>query len=149
MKNSKQILNLWDDSRAPGSRGYQIYLGSFFVICIFFCICCTLRSKMQFQQFSIHKIYVTMHGKLSELHCNVLLFSNRGENVWKTRGQICPILFLKLSMTFSLRLENNVKLQCECSSDNFPCLVTYILYMENCWNCILMHTCLPIAGRLS
>ena len=27
----------------------------------------------------IHKIYVTMLGKSSELHCNVLLFSNRGK----------------------------------------------------------------------
>ena len=51
---------------------------------------------MQLQQFSINKIYVTMYEQLSELHCNVSLFSNHGEKVRKTRktrGQICPIIF--------------------------------------------------------
>ena len=65
---------------------------------------------------------------------------------YETRGQICPLVFL-LWMTFSPQLENNDTLQG--SSDNFPYMVTYLLCMENCRNCILIGSCLPIAGRLS
>ena len=67
-----------------------------------------------------------MRGKLSEPHFYVWLFSNPGEKVQKAReamGQICPIIFL-LFMTFSPLLETNNTLQC--SSDSFPCMVTYI-----------------------
>ena len=45
-----------------------------------------------------------------------------------------------------LRLETNNTLQC--SSDSFLGMVTYILCLESCHNYILMHSCLPIAGRL-
>ena len=38
---------------------------------------------MQIQQFSIHKMYITMQGKLSELHCSVSLFSSRMDKVQK------------------------------------------------------------------
>ena len=48
-----------------------------------------------------------MHGKLSELHCYVLLVSNHGEKVMKCRktiGQICPTVF-PVFLTFSPGLE--------------------------------------------
>ena len=133
-------------------------------------LCCTLRSwvhetfihsrtvsprlgdnyasKCSFWQFSSHKIYVTMRGKLSEPHFDVWLFSNPGEKVQKARkgmGHLCPIFFL-LFITFSPWLETNDTLQC--SSDSFPWMVTVILCVENCQNYISIHSCLPIAGRL-
>ena len=89
-----------------------------------------------------------MRGKLSELHFDVLLFSDCGEKVqtpWQTKGQICPIVFSTF-YDFSPRLENKDTVQI--SSDSFPRLVTYILCVENCRNYILMHSCLPSAGRL-
>ena len=36
----------------------------------------------------------------------------------------------------------------QCSSDSFPCIVIYILCVENCQNYILNHCGLPIAVRL-
>ena len=93
-------------------------------------------------QFFKHKIYVNICEKLSESHFDVLLFSNPGDSVWKakkTMGQICPTLFLHL-MTLSPRLENKNVFQC--SSDSLPCMVIYILCVENCWNYILTHSCL-------
>ena len=95
-----------------------------------------------------HKIYVTMHGKLSTTQFDVSLFSNPVEKVWQARntmGMICPTLFLHF-MTFSQQLETNYALQC--SSDSFPRMVIYILFVENCQNYILTHSCLPIAGRM-
>ena len=89
-----------------------------------------------------------MRGKLPELHCNVLLVSNCGEKVMKRRKimeQICPITFLAC-LTFSPGLENNQALKW--CSDSFPPMMTYILCVENCQNYILIHSCLPIAGRL-
>ena len=61
-----------------------------------------------------------MCGKLSELHCNALLVSNRGETVikWrKTMGQICPLIFLAFQ-TFSPGLENYKT--SKCGSESFP-----------------------------
>ena len=58
---------------------------------------------------------------------------------------LCP--YFLAFWTFSPRFENNSSLQC--SSDNFPYMVAYILCLENCQNCILMHSFLPIAGILS
>ena len=81
---------------------------------------------MQFWQFSTHKLYITMCGKLSELDCNASLVSNHGEKVmkWrKTMGQICPIVFLAFQ-TFSLGLEKNET--SKCGSEIFPLMVTYI-----------------------
>ena len=107
-----------------------------------------LFKEMLFWQFSTHKIYATVRGKLSELHYNALLVSNRGEKVMKRRktmGQICPIVF-RAFQTFSPRLENNES--SKCGSENFPRMVTYILCVENCQNNILTHSCLPIAGTL-
>ena len=89
-----------------------------------------------------------MRGKMSELHCNAALVSNRGENVmnWRnTVGKISPIVFLAFQ-TFSPGLENSETSKCD--SESFPGMVTYILCMENCQSYILTHSCLPIAGRL-
>ena len=47
---------------------------------------------------------------------------------------------------FSPRLGNNNTLQC--SSDWFPRMVMYSLFMENCWNKISMQSCLSIVGKL-
>ena len=72
------------------------------------------------------KIYVTMRGKLSEPHFDVLLFSNPGDKVQKARktmGQICTTVLI-IFMTFSPRLETNDTLQF--SSESFPRMVTYI-----------------------
>ena len=60
-------------------------------------------------------------------------------------GQICPTVVLHF-MTFSPRLETNVALQS--SSDSFPHMVIYILFVDNCQTYISTHCCLPIAGRL-
>ena len=54
--------------------------------------------QIQFRKISIHKIHITMYGNLSTLHCNLLLFPNRGEKAWKpreTRVHICPIIFFR------------------------------------------------------
>ena len=64
----------------------------------------------------------------------------------KTIGKMCSVVFL-VFQTFSPQLENNNTLQW--SFDNFTCMVTYILCIENCWNYTLMHSFLPLAGRLS
>ena len=89
-----------------------------------------------------------MHGKLSELHLDVALLSNRREKVLKgrkTSRRICPIVLL-LFKTFSPLLENNYPLKW--SSDSFSHMVTYMGCVENCRNYILTQSCLPIAGRL-
>ena len=81
---------------------------------------------------STHKIYITMCRKLSELHCNASLVSNRGEKImkWrKTMSQICPIVSIAFQ-TFSPGLENNET--SEFSSESFSHMVTYILCVENC-----------------
>ena len=57
--------------------------------------------------------------------------------VEKTMGKIGLAVFL-VFRTFFLKLENNNTLKC--SSDNFPCMMTYILCIEICPNCILMHS---------
>ena len=41
--------------------------------------------KMWFWQFSTHKIYVSVRGKLSEPHFDALFFSNPREKVWKAK----------------------------------------------------------------
>ena len=77
-----------------------------------------------------HKIWITMPGKLSELHCNASLVSNRGEKVMKWRkivGQICPIVFLAFFI-FSPALENSKTSKCD--SESFPDMMTYILCLK-------------------
>ena len=129
-------------------------------------ICCTLRSwyhkmcirsktvsprlednhALKYSSNTFPYIKYMSYGKLSELHCHISMFSNRGEkvqNIRKTRGPIFPIAFLLLWPS-PLELENNNTFQC--SSDKFPYMVPYILCMKNCWKCILMHGCLPITG---
>ena len=109
--------------------------------------------KIQFQQFSIHKIYVIMYHKLSELYCNVpVVLKLRGEGLEKK--QKIQKDFFKLFFFFFYFLwpspchaENKNRLKC--ISDYFSCMVTYVLCMENHQNCILVHSCLPIVGRLS
>ena len=63
----------------------------------------------------------------------------------KTGGQICPIVFLAFQ-TFSPGLENNKT--SKRGSESFPCMMTYILCVENCQNYILTHRCLPILEKL-
>ena len=63
----------------------------------------------------------------------------------KNMGQISFIVFLAF-LIFSPGLENSQI--SKFGSDSFPRMVTYILCVENCQNYILMHSCLPIAGRL-
>ena len=46
-------------------------------------------------------------------------------------GQICPLVFTHLR-TLSPGLEKNGTL--ECISDSFPGTLTYLLFLENCWN---------------
>ena len=58
-------------------------------------------------------MYVSTFGKLSEIHFNVLLFSNQGENVLifvESKGQIYTPAFI-ISGTFSPVLENNATLK--------------------------------------
>ena len=89
-----------------------------------------------------------MRGKLSELQFDVSLFFYFGEKVQKplkTMGQIFPIVF-SMFHDFSPQLEHNNIIQC--SSDSFPRMVMYILFVENFHNLILMHSCLPILGIL-
>ena len=107
-------------------------------------LCCTLRSwvqnflyvfgpspaiveqwyiEMMFQQFSIHNIDVTMNGKLSELHFHVLCFLYRWEKVPKNLKKLGPLLYYLMDL--SLLFKNNHMMNC--SSDNFPYMVTYML----------------------
>ena len=44
--------------------------------------------------------------------------------------------------TFPHRLENNHA--CKWISDNFPGMLTYVLFLENCLKSICMHGCSPI-----
>ena len=44
-------------------------------------------------------------------------------------------------------LENNGTLQC--ISDSFPCTLTYLLFLENCWNSAPMLSFSPIQGTMS
>ena len=79
------------------------------------------------------------------MYCCPLIAGRRSWKVAKLGTNLyhsCPSI-----LDLFTRLENNDTLQY--SSDKFPCMVTYILCMENCQNCILMHICLPITGRLS
>ena len=78
-----------------------------------------------------------MRKKLSELHCNVLLLSNLGEKVMKS--------FLNFLNLLPWIGEQKIS---KYGSESFPRMVTYILCVENCQNYILMHSCLPILGRL-
>ena len=51
---------------------------------------------MNFGQFSRNNKYISIPGKMSEIHLYVLLVSNSGEKVLKSiksRGQIGPILY--------------------------------------------------------
>ena len=78
-----------------------------------------------------------------------LLFFNRREKVWKcrkTRVQICLKVFY-----FSWSSPRNWRspMYCNLVLTIFHTLWSYILCMENYRNCILMHSCLPIVGRLS
>ena len=89
-----------------------------------------------------------MCGKLSELHCNATLVSNREEKVMKWRktvGQICPVVYFAFQ-TFSPGFKNNKT--SKFGSESFPHMMTYMLRVENCQSNILSHSCLPIAGRL-
>ena len=56
----------------------------------------------------------------------------------------CHTVYLNF-MTFTSQLETNDALQC--SSDNFPHIVIYVLCVENCQNYILTHSGLLIVGR--
>ena len=45
------------------------------------------QADIQFQQFSIHKIYIIMHEQLSELHCNFSAIPKKGIRSRKTRDK--------------------------------------------------------------
>ena len=62
-----------------------------------------------FTIFQEYHIYISIPGKLSEIHLNVLLLYNPGEKVLKSiksRGQICTILLTR-KRTFPQGLDNN------------------------------------------
>ena len=68
--------------------------------------------------------------------------------VLQLQGDWSHSIFL-LFRAFSLLLKNkdtdtNINIFC-----SFPHMVTYMLWVENCWNYIFMSCCFPIAGRLS
>ena len=72
-----------------------------------------------------------MRGKLSELHCNVLLVFNLCQKVMKSRktvGQICPIVFLTFFKLSPLDWRTK---KSKYGSESFPRMVTYILCVEN------------------
>ena len=55
-----------------------------------------LSIRAEFQQFSRYNKYVRVHGKLSEIHCKVPLFSNPGDNIHflvKVRDRFVPLYF--------------------------------------------------------
>ena len=65
--------------------------------------------QMDFWQLSRNSTYVSIPGKLSEIHLYLLLLSNPGEKVLKSiqsRWQICPII-LRRKRTFPHGLEYN------------------------------------------
>ena len=59
----------------------------------------------------------------------------------KSREQICPILLVR-KRTIPCRLEKNHA--CKWISDNFPGMLTYVLFLENCQKSVCMHGCSPI-----
>ena len=92
----------------------------------------------------MNNTYVSIPGKLSDIHLYVLLHSNPGEKVLKSiksRGQICPIL-LRRKRTFPRGLEINHA--CKLISEKIPGMLTYVLFMESCQKSICMHVCSPI-----
>ena len=104
--------------------------------------------QMDFWQFSGMLTCVTP-GKLSEIHFHAWLFLNSRGKVLKSiksRGQICPIL-LRRKRTFPRGLENNHT--CKWISDNFPGMLTYVLFLESCQKSICMPGCSPIHGERS
>ena len=55
-----------------------------------------LSMGAEFQQFSRNNNYVRVHGKMSEIHCKVPLFSNPGDNIHflvKVRDRFVPLFF--------------------------------------------------------
>ena len=87
---------------------------------------------------------VGLFNFLTEFHFNEALISNSGEKVpesKKARVYICPLLSTK-NKIFSPGLENNNTLKC--ISDNFPNMLTYMLFLKKCWNYISMYRCSPI-----
>ena len=101
--------------------------------------------EMKFKQFSRNNTYVSMSGKFSGIHLNVSLFSNQGEKVLnsiKARGQIFTELFTRIR-TFSPAFGNNNTLKCILD------MLTYMLFLEYCWNYISKYFCSLILGRRS
>ena len=104
---------------------------------------------MYFQPFSRNTTYVGIPVKLSEVHFDVSLFSNPGDKVLvlvESTGHICPIVFLLLK-TLSLGLKNNDTVKC--NSDNFPGMLTHVVFLESCQNYTSMYHCYPIQGTIS
>ena len=100
--------------------------------------------KMDFWQFFRNAEICVIPGNFSEIHFHAWLFSNpRGKilNSIKSRGQICPIL-LRRKRTFPHWLDNNHA--SKWTSDNFPGILTYVLFLENCQKFICLHGCSPI-----
>ena len=64
---------------------------------------------------------------------------------FRLRSQILTHSFHSF-WTFSPWLDNNKT--SKCNFDSFPCMVTYMLCVEKCWNYISVHHCPPIAERL-
>ena len=67
----------------------------------------------------------------------------QGPKLWKTKGQICPLLSTRIR-TLSPGLEDNCTLKCPICI--FPTFLIYVGVLENCLNNISMFGCAPIQG---
>ena len=95
---------------------------------------------MQFQQFSTLTTYLRVCAKLSELHFNVLLFSNCGEKVLKICPESVPLLCAFSGPSpcdWRTMIHQNVVLT-----------LRYVVNVVNCKNYIEMYQCPPIPGRV-
>ena len=83
---------------------------------------------------------------LEKYQINIWIYSDsqiqgtRYQKIWRTTGQICPILSTRI-WTLSPGLENNHTLKCW--SGIFPTTWTYMLMFKNCQNQISVYGFMP------
>ena len=105
--------------------------------------------EIAFTQFLDNTTYLSIVRKQLELHLNVLLFSNPGDKVQKskkkTTGHIGSILSTR-KWTLSPGLENNYTLKC--SSKKFLTMLTNIVFLEKCCKYISTYGFCQVQGTM-
>ena len=109
-----------------------------------------LHIEAEFQQFSRINKYIRGPGNFSEICSNVWFFSNPGDQVLKCKKKKRG----DKSVPYFYKKTNNVpwigeQWDIAIFSDSFPCTLTYLLVLGNCWNSALMLSLSPIQGKMS